>query len=400
MGGINADTDCISVTFFDDFKITYNDRVLNEKKIKSDMVTKLLAYMICHRKNNMSVQELSEALWENDESDNPANALKNLVYRSRTVLRKYLGEYDFIMTGRGYYFWNNDIRTDIDAEQFEKLCSKALGEENINIRLPMELRAIRYYKEKFFARFCDNYWVVTLNAYYHSMYLNIIKQLSCDLYKSRNFTRMENVCHRALCIDELDEDIHYYYIKALINENKRDMAVNHYCKLTDLLYDRLHVKPSVKLCTIYDELLNDSHKVQKDTAKIKAELIKDAVGKGALVCEYGMFKKSCELELRCAKRHSMDVYIIIFTLNNYLSYKSNCAKEYISPDSIKKILDIITLSLRSGDVVCRYSSVQFLVLITSKKREDVCTIAERIKSDINKQRINIRSEYSIEKINV
>ena len=78
------------------------------------------------------------------------------------------------MTGRGYYFWNNDIRTDIDAEQFEKLCSKALGEENINIRLPMELRAIRYYKEKFFARFCDNYWVVTLNAYYHSMYLNII----------------------------------------------------------------------------------------------------------------------------------------------------------------------------------------------------------------------------------
>ena len=96
----------------------------------------------------------------------------------------------------------------------------------------------------------------------------------------------------------------------------------------------------------------------------------------------------------------MDVYIIIFTLNNYLSYKKNCAKEYISPDSIKKILDIITLSLRSGDVVCRYSSVQFLVLITSKKREDVCTIAERIKGEINKQRINIRSEYSIEKINV
>lgn len=400
MNGINTDTTSISVTFFDDFKIAYKDKVLNEKKIRSDMVTKLLAYMICHRKNNISVQELSEALWENDECDNPANALKNLIYRSRMVLRKYLGEYSFIMTGRGYYFWNNDIKTDIDAEEFENLCSRALSEENIDKRIQLAQKAIRYYKDKFFSRYCDNYWVVTLNAYYHSLYLNIVKQLSYDLNQSESYVKMEKVCYKALCIDELDEDIHYYYIKALINENKRDMAEKHYKKLIGLLYDQLHVRPSERIIELYDTLLKDSHTIQSNTVKIKNELRDGVTDKGAFVCEYGVFKKSCELELRRSKRNKCDVYVVIFTLNNSIAGNKNIYRQCnITSDSIKRVMDIITVSVRSGDIVCRYSSLQFMVLLTSGSYKDIVKIADRVTDNINKLRINIRTQYSIEKIN-
>ena len=52
----------------------------------SDKVTRLLANLICHKENVVSVGELSDVLWTEGECDDPFNALKNLVYRARSVL--------------------------------------------------------------------------------------------------------------------------------------------------------------------------------------------------------------------------------------------------------------------------------------------------------------------------
>jgi hypothetical protein len=59
--------------------MTYNGIILDNSRIKSDKITKLLSYIISHWNSNISVGELSDALWNDEESDNPANALKNLV---------------------------------------------------------------------------------------------------------------------------------------------------------------------------------------------------------------------------------------------------------------------------------------------------------------------------------
>ena len=77
-----TDTQELKVTFLDDFKITYKDKELSQKSINSDKVTRLLAYLICHKENVVSVGELSDVLWTEGECDDPANALKNLVYTS------------------------------------------------------------------------------------------------------------------------------------------------------------------------------------------------------------------------------------------------------------------------------------------------------------------------------
>ena len=83
------------------------------------MVSKLLVYIIFHRKKALTVQELCEVLWQEGGSDNPAGALKNLVYRLRMCLKKIWGDYEFIITGRGTYQWNPEINLEVDAEAFE-----------------------------------------------------------------------------------------------------------------------------------------------------------------------------------------------------------------------------------------------------------------------------------------
>ena len=53
---------------------------------------KLLIYLLIHREHPVSVRELSEALWREDEIENPAGALKNLMYRLRTIMKKNISE--------------------------------------------------------------------------------------------------------------------------------------------------------------------------------------------------------------------------------------------------------------------------------------------------------------------
>ncbi len=400
MGDIQTVTPKLSVTFLDDFKLTCKDSSLNEKKIKSDMVTKLLAYIICHRKNNLSVQELSEALWEDDECDNPANALKNLIYRLRSALKKNIGDYLFIMTGRGYYFWNGEVSVEVDAEVFEDLCKRASNEKNINKRIEYARLAVKCYKEKFLSQYTDKYWVVTLNAYYHSMYLDIVRQLSIDLLELKKYDEMEKICYMALSLDEFDEDIHYYYMKALISENKRNMAVKHFFEVKKMLYDKLSVNPSKKLCEIYNELLKTDMAYKADITNISNELRKYYnVADGAYLCEYEIFKKSCEIELRKAKRSDIGIYIILFTIESGLKNSYSGKNNSVTTDSIEKVTEVIKHSLRSGDIISRYSIMQFVVLIQSFNYEDVSKIAKRILQNTDNLKANVRLNYSIEKLN-
>ena len=91
----------LQIQTFGYLKVFGSEGTLDEKEIRSVMVSKLLVYIIFHRKKALTVQELCEVLWQEGGSDNPAGALKNLVYRLRMCLKKIWGDYEFIITGRG-----------------------------------------------------------------------------------------------------------------------------------------------------------------------------------------------------------------------------------------------------------------------------------------------------------
>ena len=117
----------LKVRLFGHFEMRNPEGFLNEEKIRSEMLTKLLVYFFCHRRGNVTVQELSEALWPDDTSDNPAGALKNLMYRLRTMIKKEWGGQEFILTGRGSYSWNPAVELEIDIEEFEEFYKESFS---------------------------------------------------------------------------------------------------------------------------------------------------------------------------------------------------------------------------------------------------------------------------------
>ena len=66
----------LEVSTLGKFSVVGGDAVLNDDILRSDMLKKLLIYILTHREHPITIQELAEALWQDEETDNPAGALK------------------------------------------------------------------------------------------------------------------------------------------------------------------------------------------------------------------------------------------------------------------------------------------------------------------------------------
>ena len=391
------------VRLFGRFEVSSQNGILDDEKIRSEMVTKLLSYIFCHRKRNITIQELGDALWHDDGSDNPAGALKNLMYRLRTIMKKEWGRSDFIVTGRGTYTWNPELHIEIDAEKFEKLCKNAPREENADDEIADLEEAVRLYRGTFLPKLNGEYWVASLATYYHSMFLTAVKRLAGLLEEHSRYDEMSQICSRSIELDALDEELHCWLIKALSGQNKQNLAIEHYQKTVDLLYDNLGVRPSEELRGVYETLLKQKHEQELDLSKIQKELKSDDDGRGAFLCEYGVFKKSYHLEIRRAGRLGMSIYLSLITLYPSIDVKKDSAAY---TNIINKGMDIMQQvllgSLRTGDVISRYSSTQFIIMLPTCQYETAMMVMERIQNRFysSDEKTKIKLQYSVDEIDL
>ena len=115
------DRQIVKVKMFGKFSVEYKSKQLSYDDMRSEMVTKLLAYILVNNSKVISVQELIDVLWVDDEISNPIGALKNLVYRLRNILKKKLGDEQFILSSRGTYSWNPKYKIELDIENSEPI---------------------------------------------------------------------------------------------------------------------------------------------------------------------------------------------------------------------------------------------------------------------------------------
>ena len=153
------------------------DGVHDDNVLRSDMLKKLLIYLLLHRDHAATIQELSEALWQEDEVDNPAGALKNLMYRLRTLLKKALGDEQYIITSQGAYGWNSKIEIDFDERKFKSNSYSSFLEERLNL-------LISDY---------DKLYKIDIHSYYKSIYTHVFEKLSdTNLKKIDEYIRVFN----------------------------------------------------------------------------------------------------------------------------------------------------------------------------------------------------------------
>ena len=386
----------VNVKMFSYFEMEFDHETLSDESIRSNMLVKLLAYILCNRKAVINASDLCDVLWADDESDNPIGALKNLLYRLRTILKKSFGNTEFIKTLRGAYVWNTDIEVVIDVEEFEKKCNEAKSERDVARRVLLLEEAIALYKGKFLPKFTTEHWVLRQAMYYHSLYVSSAKLLAGAYEEIEEYEKMELLSTNILKYEELDDSIHCLLIKSLIHQKKNAKAEEHYKQASALLYSQLGIKPSEEMQNLYQELLKEIKNEQMNLEMIQDEIIKAKEdSKGAYFCEYGVFKEIYNLQQRQAKRLGIAVYCGLLTIESYLDLPVD-SKAYrnfrdVAMDTLK---GVVVSSLRSGDVIARYSATQYIVLLPTCDYEGGLIALERIEENF----YNLSTRYHVKLI--
>lgn len=352
---------------------------------RSRQVINLFAYLLLNRFEQISQERLIESLWPDEKSDDPANALKNLVYRLRRVLSNHvnLDGNNCIVIKNGTYAWNTEIPCIIDAEGMENWWKKASIESlPACTRIEYYNKAISLYKGRFMADFFFDGWGAPISSYYQSLYMNCVCEALALMEKERRFEDIIVLCEAAITMEPYEEILHEYLLKSLISLNKKNKALNHYNAISKKFYKDLGVKLCDSIRCLHKELIKDLKSVETDISAIKGAMKGSdyEADNGAFLCDFEIFKHFYRLELRSAERAGQSVFLCLFTMS---STKEITGKSVII-NAMEKLQDVIISSLRKGDVVSRFSPMQFILMLPTSY-ENGEKIIERIMIRFNKE---------------
>ena len=374
----------VSITLLGGFTMNVDEEILTDEVNRSQKIWNVLSYLIVHRDRYVPQSEFIEQFWPDENSSNPVNALKTLLYRVRAMLEPLFGaDIDPILSQRGSYSWNRAIECSVDADEFERLCQKA-AEARLSDEKRMDLyrRADALYRGDFLPKLSNELWTIPITARYHNLYLKSVKEFAALLEKHEAFEEMAAVCMRASLIDQLDEEIHILIVRALLRQGKDAAALAHYESATDLLYRNLGVRPSQELRALYTEIMAVEKGLETDLEVIQGDLREAAARPGAFVCEYGFFKEAYRLEARRAARSGQSVHVGLITVS--LPDGGVPALNVLGA-TMDQLLQVMVGNLRRGDVVSKYSGAQFVVMLPAANFEDSTMVMERIVSAFYRQ---------------
>lgn len=382
------------------FQLSHSEKRLDEDTMRSDMLARLLLYLLLHREHPNTIQELSEALWDEEETENPAGALKNLMYRLRNLLKKHLDDREFIVTGRGTYSWNAEIPVWLDVEQFVHCCENAKRVEESEEQIRYYESALSLYQGDFMVKIGDKHWVATLAAYYHSLWDSAIKALAGLYLADERYEDVERICVEGLYLDEANEELHCIRITALMHQKKHRLAMECYEQATKALYDTLGVRESAHLKAIYEELLSLSKGSDAEGLEaVHEDMQEKEEPEGAYICGYPVFQAIYRLEARKNSRAGEPQYVMLLTLvrrEEGGTCNAQMAK-YIINRGMEQMEEVLKNVLRIGDMAARYSDSQYLILLPACNRESCGRVAERILKHFGEKnkgnKLMVKTEY-------
>ncbi|NLB29247.1 MAG: hypothetical protein GX823_03340, partial [Clostridiales bacterium] len=337
----------IKICTLGEFSLTVGRVTVSETINRSNRIWNLLAYMLMHRNKPVTQTELIEAIWPEDESNNPGNTLKTLIYRVRGMLSEAFGDdFQLIVSQRGAYSLNSSYQYILDIDEYERLVAAAgrpeISEEE---RFDYYARACSLYKGDFIPRLSTEMWVIPISMHYHTAHLHLVKTYAELLFEAGRYKQVVDLCNEGIRLDAYDENLHALIISAYARQGNETAAISHYQTATDMLYRNLGIRPSETLRDIYLEIMEGSRNLETDLSIITDSIREKENAEGAFVCDYGFFRAAYRLESRRAARAGICVHVALITVS---TITGSLPPLDVLNDTMDQLLDILTATLRKG----------------------------------------------------
>ncbi len=367
------------------FQVCYGGKKLFEETGRYQKIGDLLMYFITYRNKPAPPEVILETLWPDSEYANPKNVLKNLVYRLKQSLEELQvpDAKTYITSTYGGYSWNNSSRYWVDADEFEKLSVQARDtlKHDPVLAINKYREALSYYLGNYYPECPECQWVIPKRHHYRSLFVRSASELFATQKEYHFFAQMAEDCEKVLAIEGFDENIHLYYMEALIEEGKTAQARNHYEYITALNYNELGSKPSPAMQRIYKTIKAHTDKEVPEFEDFQKFLADDDYPQKALICEPDTFRLLCRLEKSRAERAGRPVHLGLITLAGPDMVQPGAGLHF--KEQKKQLKDVLQSTLRKVDVISLINGDQFALLFPGLDYKQSETVMQRIETAYN-----------------
>lgn len=335
-------------------------------------ILSFLQYLVVNHARNISSEELIEQFWTEKSSSDPANALKNTLFKARNILKAMFPDQEgLILTFPGYYAWNPSVRLELDCEQFEQMCLEARTCSGTGY-LEALLHTISLYRGDFLSG-NDSDWAVSLRRYYQTLYLDACKEALPLLQKEERWTEMIGICEQALSADCGTDTFVVYQMQALIAMGRPEQAVELYRTFRERLWQEFEIEPAEPVEQMYmlAVSMRQNSMDSQDILKLAAEGGPDS---RAFFCTFGVFQSIVALEKRHLERTGQTSALVIVSLGN----------KVIPTTDARRLERILLDGLRTGDPVARLDAGSYILMLTGASEENARLAMERIDRSFHK----------------
>ncbi len=369
----------IEVITLGEFKIIVDGEIITDSLKSSPKKMLLLEFLIVNKSKPVPVGDIVDVLWGENEDLKLDGTLKTLVSRLRKELDGF-GLADAIITKRGSYMWNPELKCNVDIFQLEELCSSVSGAKELTEDVVNKFEEIiSLYSDDLLTDSGLGAWISPKVFYYHDLYMKTVYKYIALLSQNEQYSDVIRVCKTALEIDAFESTLNLELMTALLKLGKSKEATTQYQNITKLHYTHLGMKPSDEIVNFYKELVRQDRRSEIDINDICNDLQKDVEDNGAFVCEYLIFKDIYHLHMRTLKRTGTTIYLTLLSLHTM----SNGKPDPLALDkAMATLIDTLQLNLRSGDTISRYGPSQLAALLPAISTFEVGrTVMERIKNN-------------------
>lgn len=314
----------------------------------------------------MSASELMDTFWPEGVSNDPENALQQMLYKVRSLLKKMFPGIENPIISRSRQFrWNPNLNVYLDLEQFEELFNSSRKDASKKADSLME--AIDMY-ENGVQTTGEQDWLEAIHIYYHTIYLDICRSVMEPLQLDSQWIKIIEICDKVCELEPCADEFIVHMMQALIMLGNQQLAISRYYSFRDKLQQEYDIEPSAEVEQMYTVALNSSFKNVDGQNLLELLGLKDV--SGAFFCTFNVFSHLVALERRHTARTNQPSTIIVFSVDGL---------QLSASTDIHRLESVLRNGLRGYDAVTRLNANSFLVLLADAEVKTADMVAERIK---------------------
>lgn len=219
---IKKDTDII-INLFDKLEIYTSKGVLTEEELNSPKISRFLVYLLLHRKYSVPPRSIYDAIWPEEETENPGKKMKALAFRLQTAFN-IISDYRLVVSTPQGYRLNPELNIMTDIDMFDDLWLQSQSSITLHTKISLLKKSIELYRGNIFNSASSEHWLIPHEISYKYKFLGICNELMKSYYDLGNYVSVQYYAAIALKVDYVNADAYYWMIRSMRQKDSAEMA--------------------------------------------------------------------------------------------------------------------------------------------------------------------------------